>query len=128
MIEAKDLRIGNLFSYKDCIYKVQTISYLDADGKNINGYAPGKFPFNEMNPVPITEEKLLMLGFEDEYKSKYQKKFTLKDAAQFGYDWHIELGWNFRYYGKLIKCEFVHQLQNLCYDLGQELTLKETVA
>ena len=71
-------------------------------------------------PIPLTEEWLLKFGFKDKSMALPHIVFDVANA----------LTWNessktltFGYYGEL-KCEYVHQLQNLYFALtGEELTI-----
>ncbi len=125
-LKSNELRIGNFISHEtwgeNVVMEVKEISqyraYLEVD----TGYI-ADFNLNEANGIKITEDWLLKLGFELEYKSNFTIKYTMPDAS-IGYDWGKMEGWSFRYFGDKLKCEYVHQLQNLVFALkATELVL-----
>lgn len=112
-ITPNELRMGNWIQHSNGeIYQATEYTQLIImrDGK-------------DFMPVPITEDWLLKFGFELEYKSPFTIRYTMEDAS-IGYDWSKMTGWSFRYFGHRLKCEYVHQLQNLVFALkGTELVL-----
>lgn len=121
-IEPNELRIGNFVKAKSPEkdkYEqpvAVSIEYLQMFCMN-----PKRVHFK---PIPITRYVLPKAGFRLEYESMFTIKYTMKDAS-IGYDWDQMNGWMFRYYGNKIKCDYVHQLQNLYYALtGNELEFK----
>lgn len=127
-MEAKELRIGNL---TECYINGELknkFHVVDADDIKI-------FLNNDwyvLKPIPLTEEILLRLGFNKDYKNGYigidsgNVDFVLTEPFVLG-EWQncyefefIAGGWP-----KLKKIEYVHDLQNFFYSLcGEELTLK----
>lgn len=117
-MEAKELRIGNLFEYEKGIYSVNRISDNFIYAKNINGFAPGDFPISKLNPIPLTEEWLLRLGFK-----KQRRAYKIKN---FGcYIFH-PTGISFYPAGildSLCRVDWfnhVHELQNLYYAITKD--------
>lgn len=80
---------------------------------------------DDLEPIPLTEEWLLKFGFEITYSSNFRIKFD-HSCNYVGYDYSHNSDKSmegFRFYGHYIKCEYVHQLQNLFHALtGEELT------
>lgn len=82
-------------------------------------------------PIPLSEEWLLKLGFEEIYNSEYTHKFELTQDVSFEYRFekfnNASGMTGLTYYGRLLgKIKHVHQLQNLFYSItGEELTIKE---
>ena len=116
MINPQELRIGNYISNKkDILFNV-----LPEDIETIS-----KFPDN-YNPIPLTEEWLLRLGFhkgsipEPDGSRCYYKGMLdviFKTSNGFIYSNHKPSGHT--------KIEYLHQLQNLYFALtGVELELK----
>lgn len=125
-IKPNEIRTGNLFLYDigieyDEAHKWEPTAL---DWQDIKWCEENNQDFNSVHkPMPITEELLLKLGFELEYKSEFTIKYTMPDAS-IGYDWGKMDGWSFRYFGDKLKCDYVHQLQNLVFALkGTELVL-----
>jgi len=128
MIKANELRLGNYVALtKEAKEDFQNIigektndcydiTYFNSDGVDFDGY---DFTFNELKPIPLTEEWLLKFGFEKGHKGKLF--VILKNNL--GYE-------NGRtYFNSSCISEsqpkHVHQLQNLYFALtGEELTIK----
>lgn len=130
MIQTNELRIGNLL--QDKVTKT-LLEVIELNKSDIVTYVIDRsmFPLNEgwgLEPIELTEEWLLKLGFEksndlDAYchvvvndnwaKLYYNPKYKICELSISGY-------------GVDIKIKSVHKLQNLYFFLtGQELTLKD---
>ncbi len=118
MIRTNELRLGNIieqglvFRLYDMCARVQAsngrVSYINDE---------------HLIPITLTPEILINAGFELENDSNFTKNYTLPDS-RFGYDWHVDTGWWFRYINLRIECKYLHQLQNLYFALtGHELTI-----
>ena len=112
MIEAKDLRIGNKV---DLYGSIATIETVDFAGIGI--------AIKEGKPIPLTEEWLLKLGFENSggYWIKSNSSFffgiTTNGELMFLFDDALTCPANIKY---------VHSLQNFFFALtGKELTLNK---
>ena len=113
MIQASELRIGNWVTdeFKDArklISVEKTAVEFEHGIRNI---------YKNLKPIPLTEEWLEKFDWEKEgiYYDSFEKSFYvfsgLGDPSS---------------YGKKVKLEYVHQLQNLYFALtGEELTLNE---
>lgn len=125
MIQANELRIGNLIEFKkhdpSQIYskpKWELMEVTYGDHSNIVSRP------NDFRPIPLTEEWIEKFGFV------YDKVFDIYSnksghELMFVKDGYIEF---YLYeYGGPFKCvEYVHQLQNLYFALTQtELELKQ---
>jgi len=121
-IKAKDLRIGNtidkgfILSVTPAYVMVQDTDYIDT---------PVKYKLYEIEPIAITEDKLIAYGFEkndykmdaDDYYSL--NEFRLYDNTNAGDNYSIELT------AFHVKLKWIHQLENLYCDLtGKELKMK----
>ena len=137
MLDPKDLRIGNLVSceaigdtytdrkpyYGECIYAVTGLRggfvWLD-----IGHDAEQKVPCDHVQPIPITEERLKMAGFEKS-KSKSDKWYDLKCFGINFMEGRCVQGIDNVFYNQLPYPTSVHQLQNLYFALaGEELQFK----
>jgi hypothetical protein len=130
-MEAKELRIGNYVNYVNQKVNVLQIS---VEGRNKWDVELGYFEdsigferlFNEIQPIPLTEEWLLKFGatktpYEDDSNDYYcvirHDNFNVFHEEGFAYLDICEV---------IIKLEYVHKLQNIWYALtGEELTIKE---
>ena len=124
MIQANELRVGNLLNYDTAEGDVVTatigwqyIQWATEDPKGFNLVH---------SPIPITEEWLIKLGFKQYHDFKII--YDLMPLCGFGYDIStkqvviLEKG-NPNSHWIERKIEYVHELQNLYFALrGQELT------
>lgn len=137
MIKPNEIRIGNLVTdeFYDSFKTIIVVDSVNEKGINLHLQDDGNFPevartwiepeytFDKLRVIPITEQILIEFGFENKsigieriFKKNYfywyssLKKIVLEfDNGLNGYDFYTE-------------CEFVHQLQNLYFDLtGEEL-------
>jgi hypothetical protein len=119
MIEARELRIGNYTYPFDDIHLVSdktifrdSIKVCYKDFENTNN----------IQPIPLTEEWLLRLGFERE-ESRFGSHFYTNDFSLYT---SKEGSLCFCYDNYLKHIHYVHQLQNIAFALtGEELELKE---
>lgn len=146
-MEVKDLRIGNYVSLNkkqrdelwinneicaDKYYYSVDVIYgsgeivLKLDAEDID------FDIKDIQPIPLTEEWLLKLGFEEKGDNKEESYFLL-------YGFHLENRANDKFSLNINKEDFgcwwidqylkelkyVHQLQNIFFCItGEELTIK----
>ena len=117
MIQANELRIGNLISLqgKEVTVNLNTLERLLYPELKKHSKFLGHY-----KPVSITEERLLTMGFVDEYTTD---GFL---ASRFHDFWFMNSGQIRMLYGGYIlldkEVKYVHQLQNLYFALtGVEL-------
>ena len=133
MIQANELRIGNLVSFEGM---AETIASIHSDNtvrlRDKVGKEHGCFYTSLIKPVPLTEEWLLKMGFlkiknkglqKDEYPYAYTKTLHFWLAQRDYIDrfcvYYKNTSTNYVYIG------YLHQLQNLYFALtGEELTIK----
>lgn len=132
MIDSKELRIGNLVSFKGLwIGEINTISKGSITVKGNEGiFLPENF-----DPVPLTPERLVeACGFERRdigYNDFGYKAMLLFDKIDLCLYNDGFIGYNIDYAEGMkaehVQLEFLHQLQNLYYLLsgGQELPINE---
>jgi len=122
MLDAKDLRIGNLFNhFEDGILPIEEIKK-DSDG--FQGYyavfrnGSTKCHVSYLIPIELTEEWLLRFGLtkNNGYPYKFLDGFIkIRNGEYF-----------FKYHTLDIKVNYIHTLQNLYFALtNKELTLKD---
>jgi hypothetical protein len=118
MIKANELRIGNKVDYYG---NIVTINYINDTDVGFSDYVPFDYPLlDEINPIPITDEWLVRLGFEEDGPEWYW--LSVKDKL-------TSIGYSYSIKRQVIDfCEIeitithVHQLQNLYFALtGEEL-------
>lgn len=136
-MEAKDLRIGNkvlaCYDVYNELFEEVTVGCIDTIGVTEHGYTisfedGGREHYEDINPIPLTEEWLVKFGVEellnqDVYRVNYVNyhKGTNCFSYCLGY-YHDDQG----YVDNIFKdVNHVHQLQNLYFALtGEELTIK----
>jgi hypothetical protein len=123
MIKANELRIGNLIDFEGMSCKVCEIDkqgvVVDIEKTNENEW----IDLFQFNPISLTEEWLLKLGFEKPAHSWNGDIFHLTEWDEFPLNWAVAMNKN----GAMLvlKLKYVHQLQNLYFTLtGEELTIK----
>lgn len=150
MVKANELRIGNYLidSENRSTFKVHEF-LSDRVRKSVGLYSTTAYTLEEVEPVPLTEEWLVKLGFKKETWSQFDYKFDHVSGKICGYvidnvwclvpapggtrpvffgrrntDPRRNLVWNFEQMGN--PPSHVHQLQNLYFALtGEELEVKE---
>lgn len=135
MIADTDIRVGNLVYYYD-LYMNETTFKIEGilEGYVYNSCLPkSKLPLAKVNPIKLEVDQLNALGFvrgEKEYGEDinvYSYRYTHKDSVYIrdeGYSFQMlaESPAGLVPYGRPMV--YVHQLQNLFYDLtGEELEL-----
>lgn len=133
-----ELRLGNYVSISTTgkikkvveIYHTDKIS-LDIRGIDHSGYY-GIFRIDEVEGVPITEDRLLALGFLKDYKKGYigidvhNSDFVLTAPQVMG-EWQENYAFQYTAgnLSKFRELKYIHQLQNLYFALtGEELYFK----
>ena len=124
-VQSKDLRIGNLVFSKET-QENQIINGIDSEYVYLDCITFDYQTLEDIEPIPLTEEWLLKMGFEEWAGIGY------KAPTNTAY-WHFSIGLDFIptiWTGNTITtdgyrgCKYVHQLQNLFFALTQkELTI-----
>ena len=135
-LNPKDVRIGNLV--KPIVGELEHIAEItainsynvcvDLVDENYEEYlsTTQELKYKHIQPIPITEELLLRVeGFV-----RIENNWKVLDLVCFKISWErlagivLTLGTESIY---LPHIKYLHQLQNLCQDLGHELTLKDNL-
>jgi hypothetical protein len=119
-INFKELRLDNYICINNnlhpCRVKEITMSSVVVEAIKENYSEP---TINSMNPIPLTEEWLIRMGFEKSYFENipyFEKRCLTIDGCFFD----VEL-----MDGSKLELKSVHQLQNLYFALtNEELTMK----
>jgi len=145
MIKGNELRLGNYFINGEGCYgvmpgQVDTVESIGYRGVNKwqDMGASGVCPFEKAQPIPLTHEWLLKLGFRksihsrDEIRVEYvhdllgaNKSFSFSGIRQIG-NWLVASATpNFSVTINFSTIEYVHQLQNVTFALtGRELEMQ----
>lgn len=130
-MKANELRIGNYVYFKHCDYDVSTprkINYtLNPNLVGLERISVNRIEYNNIDPIPLTEEWLLKFGFnysDDEKCFMSLKVFrTFKFISDYSNNFSTV---TYRLNDTTNEIKYIHQLQNLYFALtGEELTLNE---
>jgi hypothetical protein len=134
-MKVNELRIGNYVAEHECdpfYFQVEEIrKYVGSDLWVY--YRSGSIKTKEPEPIPLTEEWFLKLGFnyhnpfqdEDSDFYVFQIKTSKGESITFGYASDVN-GWFTDRLLITVNIYYVHQLQNLYFALtGEELKLTE---
>jgi len=127
MINAADLRIGNLVcSYSDT-GDVVVVENIHGDGINwcwqYDSYFP-EYESSAMYGVPVTEDWLLKLGFEKFGDFQFKGDMFVIEKFNNDANWNLRLSCGPDLSKHLCEILNIHHLQNIVYVLsGQELPL-----
>lgn len=134
MIQANELRIGNLISANGLhggneltVEEIGSRGTLSDDMRVIKfkEHHVGEF-VKDCNPIQLTEEILNRFGFEHYNNSYYKIRLRVHNGGSAEIYISAEHG-IYCIDGGISKyrCQYVHQLQNLCFALtGEDLVLK----
>ena len=109
-MKSNEVRVGNFILFSG----VQT-RVIPADfATQCRGINSSEMP--NFNPIELTEEWLKKAGY------KKQNGYRYSNYNVYGTILKNETGFEFHYYGIIIRLDFVHQLQNLFFSLyGEDL-------
>lgn len=117
MIQAKEVRIGNLVEFNGEVFEIESISR-DLPNIKLDSRGIGVVPWVSLNGVTLTEEWLVKFGFVQWDKNKWVDKNGVITISKLG-EGVLYLA-NQRH----VNIFYVHQLQNLYFALtGEELTI-----
>ena len=117
MIKANELRIGNLIHFDGKITHANSrnIAYINNSNRLKNGDSIA------FEPIVLDSEWLLKAGY------KKQNGYGYSNYNIYGMILKNDNGFEFHYYGIIIRLDFVHQLQNLFFSFyGEELVFSST--
>lgn len=131
MIQANELRIGNLIQANGPIMEVRRVGEASVElylhGSEADNWDED---LEDCTPIPLTPEILIAAGFREENKAEwsieYENDFFIV-AKNLVVGVEIYLGFDVDIYHEVLyeRIKYVHQLQNLIYALsGNELTIK----
>jgi hypothetical protein len=122
MIASNELRLNNWVKYHGEFYKIESLTR-DFPFLNTIEFGAKVVEYTDLQPVQLTEDILLNCGFECEYKSEFHSVY-FKDGISY-YFWYNEKRQYVNFAGAHIKCDYLHNLQNLVHSLkGEELKIE----
>lgn len=116
-MNSKELRIGNLVEYGG---EVVNVTGITEENPFVNTITPDYLDYEEITPIPITEEWLVKFEFEKPAHVWIGNKFWMISLGTDDRDitlWHCGLNKN---NGCLCVIKYVHQLQNFYFALTNE--------
>lgn len=129
-MKLQELRLYNLLQYENDIVPVVGLNLRnDSESSLVKIQKQGsdiQTDCQKLKPVELTEEWLSNFGFKESYRSASRVRFEMPEFG--GYDFDLSKDkflQGFLYFGNYIKCQYIHQLQNLHFILtGKELKIK----
>jgi len=122
MINAKELRIGNLVDFNGQVETVYAIRNSGVDfyrGKTKKSVIMQSYLWEAIKPIKLTEEWLFKFGFKNDRVLEFYRNDFTDSTIIIDYNFICLLGYSH------VKLKYVHQLQNLYFTLtNEELTLK----
>ncbi|WP_312765290.1 hypothetical protein [Epilithonimonas sp.] len=124
-MEATELRLNNLMMYGDSIVPIigmessqeSVLVKIDQDTA---------VDYRRLKPIALTVEWFSKLGFKEAYRSKSRIRFDLPNCCRYDFDLDSsKILEGFLFFGNYIKCNHLHQLQNIYFTLtGEELKIE----
>lgn len=122
-MKTNELRIGNFVQRKKQVLRVLNVQW---DKSLLKGYPAGNryFKLNDIEPIKLTEDWLLQLGFQKFKNNQYWFRIGINgNTLNVSVNGNVEVE-NFN--REMVQlsdiCENLHQLQNLYFSLaGKEL-------
>lgn len=125
-MEAKELRIGNLVHRLDLGTKQKRIESILEISERLTVTGPIKVicNYDEIFPIPITEEWLLKLGFELKYEDEDDNSIYFLNNFEITKDIFENIFWIDANIITPDRIEYIHKVQNIYFALtGKELTV-----
>lgn len=117
MIKPNEVRRKNLVEYDGRVFEIDGIAEVFPTLNSIE-FGIGVVDWNNIRPIPLSEDMLLRFGFKKSYGEFTKEGFSFRICSN-------EVFTDEEYNAtKLCKVDSVHQLQNLFFSLtGEELTV-----
>ena len=114
-MKANELRIGNLVIHEQTTHIIKNVlentcvsDWVEA--KEVDNYTHN---YNEIKPIPLTEEWLFKFGFKDNNFCYEFEEHEIKILEDGTYIYWVDSGY-------ICSFKYVHQLQNLYFALTQK--------
>ena len=127
MINANELRLNNYLQLDGEIYQVNEVNNnlqcvelkrQNQSNPNINEYEECDLDYPWLNPVGLTNEILLSLGFENFNTALIKGEYILKQQPNL--EWSVDIEPMDKFYHTIATIKSVHQLQNIYFALTDE--------
>lgn len=125
-MEATELRLNNFVIYEDEIVPVIGMENND-NGLLVKIDSNNMIDYRNLKPIALTAEWFQRLGFKEAYRSSTRVRFELPNYCRYDFDLSSnKILQGFLFFGNYIKCNHLHQLQNIYFTLtGEELKIEE---
>ena len=134
MIDAKDLRIGDLVRYEDATYRVEGL-YKRTNGKylcyinSVDYDVTEEVSTNDVSPIPLTPEILEKNDFMPRTEGQHVKEYAPKRflSVEYGYDDGCRTFLKQQAspsYVRIGNTNHVHQFQHILWILGEDAEMK----
>ncbi len=124
-MKVTDLRIGNYIQTANGIDEVRGVLNRNCF-KDVFLVKNGDVEIEDLQPIPLTEEWLLKLGFEENAGNTFSIKV---ESDCFKIEIYKKIFFPYEYKGMLlpaIRLKYIHELQNLYHAItGNELKIKQ---
>jgi hypothetical protein len=121
MIRAQELRIGNWVEYDNRYFQIDSIADVFPT-LNTPEFGIGVVDYNNIKPIPLTEEWLLKFGFK--LLNKKYRKTGFLHCNKIWFPLTVRFychGIWVEYFGQQIgEIKYVHQLQNIYFAIEKE--------
>lgn len=109
-MEAKNFRIGNLVKYEDKVFRIHSLAE-ELPTLDTTEFGIGVIDWKNVEPIELTEEWLINLGFEQDTEINY-RWYHINGSLAYDLDDNcirIDDTWKFG------KRKYVHEMQNLFF-------------
>jgi hypothetical protein len=111
MIQATELRLGNLVMYDNRIFKIDCL-HKDYPFLNTTEFGYGVVEYRNLQPIPITAKFFKERGYRYDY---HHNDITIN--SDYRVEFSLSKGYLIDGYGLMVEIAYIHELQNLYYAL-----------
>lgn len=124
-MEATELRLNNLLMYEDSIVPIIGMENINEEIL-VKIDSETAIDSRKLKPIALTAEWFSKLGFKEAYRSQSRIRFDLPNYCRYDFDLNSnKILEGFLFFGNYIKCNYLHQLQNIYFTLtGEELKIE----
>lgn len=124
-MEATELRLNNLLMYEDAIVPIIGMEN-NHESILVKIDTHTAIDYRKLKPIALTAEWFSKLGFKEAYRSHNRVRFDLPNYCRYDFDMDSnKILEGFLFFGNYIKCNYLHQLQNIYFTLtGEELKIE----
>lgn len=124
MINSNEVRRGNLVKYDDRIFEIDSIAEVFPT-LNTSEFGIGVVDWNNIEPIPLTEDILLKCGFKKEKNLNGLERYDFDEYAV--YLWEggsLHFIYDNTEFPHITDMNYLHELQNFFSSIRKELIFK----